>query len=90
MSISITDAFGADQIEKANVILDDEQENELREWLAGVVIDGGGVSDEDAMNLAGLAFVAGRCYQSQFSSAETVQIEMDAQTLRAFLQFLVR
>lgn len=90
MSISITDAFQADQINLADVILDDEQETELRQWLEAVVNDGGGVSEEDAINLAGLAFVAGRCFQTQFNVSARVPVEMDVRTLSAFLAFMAQ
>lgn len=88
MSISITDAFGADKIALAHVELDDQQEGELTAWLSEVVEEGGRLESEDVITLATLAFTAGRCYQSQFSQESGVLIEMNGPLLNKFLQFL--
>lgn len=87
---TIRESFEIDKIQQANVVLSDEEELELREMLNEIISEGDQpVTEEDLLALAGLAFVAGRCYEEQFK-IDTVTVPMDVETLVAFTRFLAQ
>jgi hypothetical protein len=90
LQVDIQEAF-AEAATDVNELIDPQDsiwlEDELAmEFFTGVP-EGGDVSDA-MKTMARVAFAAGRVYQGQFQS-NTVSVEMDGETVSAFLNFMI-
>lgn len=100
--MNVQDSFSRDRIQEANVDLDPEEEQDLREILRASmeqsvkILDEQNMSDEEflrsvvssAIQLAAETYVAGRCYEEQYVSSETFPIDLPKEVLGEFIQFL--
>lgn len=91
------DAFENQTITDTGVSLTTDEAEELEEFLESFIndyFDQGRSQDEGEIDYvtlgvmaAGLAFQAGRAYQSQLDNG--VQVTMDAQTVQQFINYLI-
>lgn len=93
--MDISDAFEAKNIENSETALTDEEHEDLRGWLSEIVPDFMNNVDGEpniefnnmAIEVASLAFVAGRTYQVQREENPVVNVPMDITMLAEFLEF---
>ncbi len=92
MSISPSEAFTLSNIDKRDALMEADDDLDLSKHLDVLLLESGydreGEAYSDLHTMLYLCFVAGRCYQTQFSSPSTVEIPMTTETLRLFIQFL--
>lgn len=84
--MNIEDSFDTDVIRRANVALDVEDEETLEKMLKYTLDQMDGVGVDQAVNLAALAFVAGRCYQ--VDENQHITVDMSPDLASAFMEFL--
>jgi hypothetical protein len=102
--VDIRESFSRVRIQAANVDLDEEEEQTLRQIVRDVMestvanLNEENMSDENflarvldsAVNTAMQTFVAGRCYEEQYAQSETFPVDLPKEVLGDFIQFLAR
>jgi hypothetical protein len=84
--MNIQDAFDNETQSNSGVLLNEDEEATLDDTLRMIVGDGSSLSAADAKDLAFMAFIAGRAYQTDRT---VYRIEMSPAALSAFIEFLV-
>jgi hypothetical protein len=103
--MTIKHHFETETISEQDVFLDNDEEIELISWLEELIKHqvaaqdvAGDFDQENAMNLAALAFVAGRSYQKVIDAEaggvvegpQQVDLRIDAVTAGRLLEFLLK
>ena len=88
--MEIADVFDVNKLIQSGYTLTEEETEEFSKAMEVFLSEDSDVySKSDVMNLSEVLFTAGRAYQAQFAN-DSVAINMDAETLTRFIQFLAR